>query len=210
MTTETNDVFNTRASAIQTRYAGHLFRSRLEARWAVFFNFMGIPWLYEPEGFFVNGIPYLPDFYLPECGTWIEIKGTSSQVDMNFMHHAAMELPIISDLHPAALAVEMSLDHSGLPRVAILGNIPTPSANGDYGWVGLDGFGEFSGRVADEHRYGFGNYFDDHCMGRLWTEGDDPVTPELCVHSYALNHAQLGYAAARSARFEHGHSGATL
>lgn len=29
---------------IQTRYAGCLFRSRLEARWAVFFDHLGIRW----------------------------------------------------------------------------------------------------------------------------------------------------------------------
>lgn len=28
--------------AIQTRYAGHHFRSRLEARWAVFFDYLGV------------------------------------------------------------------------------------------------------------------------------------------------------------------------
>jgi hypothetical protein len=210
MTNKTDDVFNVKPTAIETQYAGHLFRSRLEARWAVFFNFMGIPWLYEPEGFFVNGRPYLPDFYLPECGTWVEVKGISSQVDMELMHHAAMELPVISDLHPSALAEERRLSQRGLPRVAILGNIPTPKPSGDYGWVGLDGFGAFGGCVANEHRYGFGNYFDAHAMSVLYVEGNDPVTPVLCDGGYASNYAQLGYAAARSARFEHGHSGATL
>lgn len=37
--------------AIQTRYKGYNFRSRLEARWAVFFDALGIKWEYEPEGF---------------------------------------------------------------------------------------------------------------------------------------------------------------
>jgi len=38
-------------AAIPTRYAGCHFRSRLEARWAVFFDHMRIDWVYEPEGF---------------------------------------------------------------------------------------------------------------------------------------------------------------
>lgn len=59
---------------IETEYKGHLFRSRLEARWAVFFDTMGIPYHYEPEGFEMGGIRYLPDFYLPEWKTWIEVK----------------------------------------------------------------------------------------------------------------------------------------
>ena len=61
--------------AIETRYKGYRFRSRLEARWAVFFDAMGIEWVYEPEGFDLgNGVYYLPDFYLPKYDAWIEIK----------------------------------------------------------------------------------------------------------------------------------------
>ena len=37
--------------AIETFYKGYHFRSRLEARWAVFFETLGIPWKYEVEGF---------------------------------------------------------------------------------------------------------------------------------------------------------------
>lgn len=62
--------------AIQTRYDGYYFRSRLEARWAVFFNLMGIKYQYECEGFELNfGDYYLPDFYLPNEGVWVEVKG---------------------------------------------------------------------------------------------------------------------------------------
>ena len=51
--------------AIQTRYKGYHFRSRLEARWAVFFDTAGIKWEYEVEGFQLpNGTRYLPDFKL--------------------------------------------------------------------------------------------------------------------------------------------------
>lgn len=61
--------------AIQTSFNGHLFRSRLEARWAVFFTALGIDYRYEPEGFDLGGgVKYLPDFYLPKQRTWIEIK----------------------------------------------------------------------------------------------------------------------------------------
>jgi len=40
--------------AIQTEYKGYLFRSRLEARWAVFFDACGIEYEYEPEGRILN------------------------------------------------------------------------------------------------------------------------------------------------------------
>jgi hypothetical protein len=35
--------------AIPTWHDGTQFRSRLEAKWAVFFSHLGIPWEYEPE-----------------------------------------------------------------------------------------------------------------------------------------------------------------
>ena len=60
--------------AIETFYNGYRFRSRLEARWAVFFDKAGIPYEYEEEGFTVCGIPYLPDFYLPSFECYVEIK----------------------------------------------------------------------------------------------------------------------------------------
>lgn len=60
---------------IETRYKGYRFRSRLEARWAVFFDAAGLKWEYEKEGFDLGAAGYyLPDFYLPDIG-WIEIKG---------------------------------------------------------------------------------------------------------------------------------------
>ena len=61
--------------AIETRYKGHRFRSRLEARWAVALDHMGIKWQYEPEGYNLGDSGcYLPDFLLPELNTYLEIK----------------------------------------------------------------------------------------------------------------------------------------
>lgn len=63
------------SQAIETEYKGYRFRSRLEARWAVFFNALGIAWVYEPEGFQLSdGTRYLPDFWLPEFNLYVEIK----------------------------------------------------------------------------------------------------------------------------------------
>lgn len=60
---------------IETVYNGYRFRSRLEARWAVFFDTLGIKYEYEPEGFELDGgYKYLPDFYLPEMETYVEVK----------------------------------------------------------------------------------------------------------------------------------------
>lgn len=68
--------------AIETEYKGFRFRSRLEARWAVFFDALGIEYLYEPEGYKLSdGTAYLPDFYLPESDTFFEVKGVLTSKD---------------------------------------------------------------------------------------------------------------------------------
>lgn len=60
---------------IETHYNGYRFRSRLEARWAVFFDAAGIKYEYEPEGFELkSGKKYLPDFWLPDFKIYVEIK----------------------------------------------------------------------------------------------------------------------------------------
>lgn len=54
---------STEIKAIETPYNGYRFRSRLEARWAVFFDALGVKYEYEPEGFLLpSGKRYLPDF----------------------------------------------------------------------------------------------------------------------------------------------------
>lgn len=55
--------------AISTEYAGVLFRSKLEAHWARFFDATGIAWEYEP-----TALPgWIPDFLI--AGHWLaEVK----------------------------------------------------------------------------------------------------------------------------------------
>jgi hypothetical protein len=64
----------TTVKAIETTYNGYKFRSRLEARWAVFFDDLGIKYEYELEGFSLPSGGYLPDFYLPQFGIFVEVK----------------------------------------------------------------------------------------------------------------------------------------
>lgn len=78
--------------AIETVYKGYKFRSRLEARWAVFFDVCGVEWEYEPEGYNVDGLCYLPDFLLHDVSIchdeystyvlpklWVEVKGVMDE-----------------------------------------------------------------------------------------------------------------------------------
>ena len=75
---EGEDFFEVVMKAIETSYDGYLFRSRLEARWAVFFKTLNIKYEYEKEGFDIDGVWYLPDFFIPDHSCWIEIKPENS------------------------------------------------------------------------------------------------------------------------------------
>lgn len=62
--------------AVPRWHAGQAFRSSLEADWAATLDHMHIKWVYEPQLFTLpSGERYLPDFFLPEIGTWLEVKG---------------------------------------------------------------------------------------------------------------------------------------
>lgn len=62
--------------AIDTVYNGYRFRSRTEARVAIFFDVLHIVYEYEKEGYILpDGTWYLPDFWLPELNCFIEVKG---------------------------------------------------------------------------------------------------------------------------------------
>ena len=111
----------TATNAIETHYAGCRFRSRLEARWAVFFDAIGIEWQYEPQGFEIESVygreegtwRYLPDFYLPKSNKWVEVKGDANAITGDYaqmLYHAI-------DWEATPLA-------SGL---ILLGDIPDPT-----------------------------------------------------------------------------------
>ena len=91
--------------AIETEYNGYKFRSRLEARWAVFFDYLGISYEYEPEGFQMDDTTcYLPDFYIPEWDAYIEVKGNRPNVanelkkTVKFVNHSLNRVLILSDI----------------------------------------------------------------------------------------------------------------
>lgn len=60
--------------AIETSYNGYKFRSRLEARWAVYFDALNLEYVYEPEGYQEGNTRYLPDFWLPMLECFAEVK----------------------------------------------------------------------------------------------------------------------------------------
>jgi hypothetical protein len=61
-------------AAIPTVYRGRRYRSRLEARWAAFFDCLG--WQHEYEPFDLGG--WSPDFLLPAFKALVEVKPLES------------------------------------------------------------------------------------------------------------------------------------
>lgn len=68
-------------NAIPTEYNGVTFRSRTEARWAVFLDALNLSWKYEAEGYELPSGPYLPDFWMPEIDGFLEVKPSEHEWD---------------------------------------------------------------------------------------------------------------------------------
>jgi hypothetical protein len=198
---------------IETRYAGCRFRSRLEARWAVFFDTLGIEWEYEPQGFEVGPEErrrrYLPDFYLPGQRVWVEVKGHDAAVDLRLLADAA---------HPSyGLPLENGADAADWPlmklRLLLAGPVPeSPSFH--HAFVVFQGETLAMSPVTPICRNpAEGN---PHTHGFTSVVGYSPadvaiekIQKPLMTWGYGFPCQQIhdGYTAARSARFEFGENG---
>ena len=69
-----------RRAGIPTLYAGIMFRSRHEARWAACFDGLGLRWDYEPCDLY----GYIPDFELRFSGKplLVEVKGDLESIEI--------------------------------------------------------------------------------------------------------------------------------
>ena len=93
--------------SIETEYAGRRFRSRLEARWAVFLDACHADWEYEPQGYVLDdGTRYLPDFQvrgvrlrhadgMDVADIAIEVKGVMDPASEAKVKAYAEERPIL-------------------------------------------------------------------------------------------------------------------
>jgi hypothetical protein len=222
--------------AIETRYKGYHFRSRLEARWAVFFDHLGLRWQFEPEGFDLSeyGLGYyLPDFFLPDQNYWIEVKPD------NFDHRD-------QDAYRKLAYVGAATDARGLLVAGepyhnvVMGNFEDYMAPGvlpyDQWWT-VDTYYREEGDEMNRAGQMDGPYLFCVCplCDKIGIEFDgrgDRVCGDICrpkrtrekalalgfwgglYHgdkAYSGNHPKIVAAAeaARSARFEHGQSGAS-
>lgn len=67
---------------METEYGGTTYRSRTEARYARMFDHAGIEFQYEPDGFAFEdeGTCYVPDFWIPNWNSFLEVKGDHIQL----------------------------------------------------------------------------------------------------------------------------------
>lgn len=90
---------------IPTRYNGYNFRSRLEARWAVVFDRLRIPYEYEAQGFKTEHGYYLPDFYLPTLNRLVEIK-PQAHTNTELQHAILKSMRQLFSLRLPAMLIE--------------------------------------------------------------------------------------------------------
>lgn len=66
---------NGNLAARRTIYRNNRYRSITEARTAIFFDYLGFSYQYEPQSVRLsNGKLYLPDFYLDDFDIYVEVK----------------------------------------------------------------------------------------------------------------------------------------
>ncbi len=167
--------------AIETVYNGYKFRSRLEARWAVFFDTLGIKYGYEYEGYDLDGLWYLPDFWLHKDGCFIEIKPS----ELTKQEVCKAEQLTIKSQRPCFVFT----GSVGLGEHTIAACMPS------IGWFIYD---KLAVCTLCNSLWLVASYTDQftHPYDCAHLEASQPV----------FNHPRLiaAYTAARSARFEHG------
>src|SRR4030042_1240986 len=99
---------------IPTDFDGYHFRSRKEARFATMFKALKLEYRYEEQGFDMDGDRYLPDFFLPRLGLWVEVKGTYPNTDE---FTKATKLAQNDRVHPVVLTWENFDYESALDNV---------------------------------------------------------------------------------------------
>jgi hypothetical protein len=175
---------------IETHFDGYLFRSRTEARWAVFFKAASIRYEYEKEGYALPSGWYLPDFWLPDFKLWFEVKGEAP---------TALESRLLSELCLATGREGLLAISAPTPAPQMLHFlVPRPDDCG--GWDAGERW-----YLCDDRRY-VGQFWlmnDDLGAYHLGPDaGDSGSQPDHGKYPAVHSATARGYAAARSARFE--------
>ena len=178
---------------IQTVYKGYKFRSRLEARWAVFLDHLKANWSYEQEGYALGGQWYLPDFFVSDWNCWIEIKGQKASDSERAKCQA---LARESGKQVLLLVGDPWLEPSRNLYDITLFDRDRPEYDGSEGWE----FGQ--GRHCPEEIWLVNDEIGAYTLRPVPHAADDKDKYPLSG-PYAVSIAQA-LTAARQARFEHG------
>jgi hypothetical protein len=194
--------------AIETQYKGFRFRSRLEARWAVFFDHLSVRWEYESEGFNLKNAFYLPDFHIPPqsrtagASWWLEIKPDNESAKDTRIFELGRMVGEPAATWPPSTNVAM-----------LIGQIPGPEWWGNSGEIPGYSEGEFHAEVPGDSPYLWCICPCGKCIG-LQFDGRGARIPCTCRtegndKEFSYSHPELiaAYLAARAARFEHGENG---
>lgn len=179
---------------IETIYNDYRFRSRVEARWAVFFDTLGIRYEYEKEGYDLDGVWYLPDFWLPKQKCWVEIKGEFNYGDTCV---EVVKAERLAQATGKGVFIFAGSDFSAPIFFPISGMwayefIP----NGKGGWSehcrGVEGYAWVDCPICREVRIDFGG----HCTQCVMSDKDRQDwsgTPRLLAAYRAARQARFGY-----------------
>lgn len=197
--------------AIETRYKGYRFRSRLEARWAVFFDALNLQWSYEEEGYKMpDGTYYLPDFKvtnLDGCVQFYEIKPSGQTHDDKFACFAESLRNTASEMaDPQAVMLsgdpyEYLIEQRGAvyktcPRCLFIGE-PAYGSN-------FSQHAEFGCAPCDQNTPCGGGHEIQQGPLCLYTTHKGVVVTEETEFLLFVNSIKIASQKARSARFEHG------
>ncbi|MDH6448243.1 hypothetical protein M2155_000651 [Streptomyces sp. SAI-119] len=218
--------------AIDTYYAGHYFRSRLEARWATVFDNLGVRWEYEPQGYRVgeNRRPYLPDFYLTDLGWWVEVKGDPLRLDVRLLVdavHPKLGLGRTDPYYKTNILIlgaipdfgETTPAHFSISRSAAIGDGPM-TCNGGCPFTdvqfGVHFFAPVADLATDADRTNplftrltrLGATLQPACKTTVKQPHDDLAQALPFARAPYLPHLLAAYDLGRTARFEHGQAAA--
>lgn len=115
-----------------TWYAGIEFRSRLEARWAVFFDTLGINWEYEPETFISNAFEDAPPIqYTPDFRVDLAPQGHKDVCQKHFYVEIKPNIEAVYQ-HEKKLSMMVDYTHPLNAALVLFGPIPDPRSLPTY------------------------------------------------------------------------------
>lgn len=199
-TMTSNTIFGTTSQIkpIETEYKGYRFRSRLEARWAVFFDAIKLKYEYEQEGYCLgNSCYYLPDFTFPTLKIHCEIKPSDAAIDYKLYGRF----------------------RDNITPILVIHGPPWEYIATWFGWDLCDsggGAGEFDAAICSNLREGFqyiilDDWRSDRCFGidSIFTEAISTQSTasfpikDMGVLKYSN---KMAISKSKRARFEHGES----